>query len=91
MVGRKQPEEHGTYMVMRNVVEEVAADPAEEGSVDGGECTSKESPLPTAIMRDSGIGMVQVCEHNDPYRREIRESSFRVHGGYRARGWRSLQ
>jgi len=47
-------------------VEEETADPAEKRSVDGGDGTADEGPLFLAVVRDARVGVVEVCEHDDP-------------------------
>jgi hypothetical protein len=63
-------------MIMRNIVQEVTTNPAEERSIDSCQSTTKESPFSTSIVRDGGIGVVKVCEHYNPFTR----SEFRTLG-----------
>lgn len=53
-------------MIMRNVVKEVASNPAKERSIDSCESAAKEGPLFIAIVWDGGIRVMKVCEHDNP-------------------------
>lgn len=57
----REQQEHGTYMIMGNVVEEVTSDPTEEGPVHGCECATKECPFLVTVVWYCGIGMVKIC------------------------------
>lgn len=57
-------------VIMRDVVEEEAAGPAEERPVDGADSATEEAPLLVAEVRNGGVGVVQVGEHDDPVVRE---------------------
>jgi hypothetical protein len=54
-------------MIMGNVVEEETSNPAEEWSIDSCQSTTKERPLLAAIMWDGWVGVVEVCEHDNPF------------------------
>ena len=57
-------------MVVRNIVEEESAGPAEKGTIDSGDGATNESPCVLAEVRHSRIGMVEISEHNNPVVRE---------------------
>ena len=61
-------EEVMDYMVMRNIVQEEAALPAQERSVNSCSCATLIVPLFHAVMRQIGIGVVQVSNHDEPMR-----------------------
>lgn len=52
------------------VVEEEAAKPTHQGSINGRCRTTQESERVIAEMGHSGVGMVEVGEHDDPVVRE---------------------
>lgn len=51
-------------------MEEVTSHPAEQRPIDSCKSTAKECPLFAAVMWDSGVGMVEVGEHNNPFAHE---------------------
>ena len=53
-------------MIVANIVEKEPPKPPEKGSIDGRGGAPKEGPFSLAVMRNSGIGVVQVGEHDYP-------------------------
>jgi hypothetical protein len=53
-------------VVMRNVVQEEASNPAQERPVGGGDGTAEEGPLLVTEVCDGWVGVVQVREHSNP-------------------------
>jgi len=53
-------------VVVGDVVEEEAADPAKERSVDGADGTAEEGPLVLAVVGHGGVSVVQEGQHDDP-------------------------
>lgn len=56
-----------TYMIMGNVVKEVPSHPAEQRPINSRESATKKSPFFVAIMRNSGIRVMKICEHHNPF------------------------
>lgn len=56
-----------TYMIMGDVVKEVSSHPAEQRPIDSRESTTKEGPFFLAIMWNSRIRVMKICEHHDPF------------------------
>ena len=58
-----------TYMMndmeVRDIMEEEAALPSEERPVDGGSGTTLEVPFLATVVGESGIGVMEVGDHND--------------------------
>ena len=54
-------------MIMRNVMEEMTSNPTKERTINGRESTTEECPFFVAVMGNSGIRVVEVGEHNDPF------------------------
>ena len=52
-------------MEVSDVVEEEAALPSEERPVDGGSGTTLEVPFLATVVRESGVGVMEVGDHND--------------------------
>ena len=59
-------------VVVRDVVQEEAAGPAEQRAVDGRDGAAEEGPLLAAVVRDGRVRVVQEGEHHDPVVRELR-------------------
>jgi len=51
---------------LADTVEDVLADGAHELSVDGGEGTSREGPLVGGVVREDGVGVLQVGDEDEP-------------------------
>lgn len=47
-------------VIMRNIVQEIAAHPAEQWAIDGTRRTTKEVPCRFAVMWEGGIRMLQL-------------------------------
>lgn len=52
-------------MIVRNIVEEETALPSKERSINGGSGAALEIPLPSAVVRQRRIRMVEISDHND--------------------------
>ena len=63
---KKERNEWGTHMVMRDIVEEETTGPAEKRSVDSGYGTADKGPLFLTVVRDARVGVVEVREHDNP-------------------------
>jgi len=70
-------EEVVSDVVVRDVVEEEAADPAEEGTIDGTDGTTEERPFVLAVVRHRGVGVMEEGQHDDPVvGKEVRNEVF---------------
>jgi len=58
-----------TYMIMGDVMKEDSSHPAEQRPIDSRESTTKEGPFFLAIMWNSRIRVMKICEHHDPFSR----------------------
>lgn len=56
-----------TYMIMGNVVKEVSSHPTEQRPINSRESATKKGPFFLAIMWDSRIRVMKICEHYDPF------------------------
>ena len=65
-----------------DIVEEEAALPSQEVPVNGGSGSTLEVPFLATVVRKCGVGVVEVCDHDD-YLRECQ-----VNG--KQRGWRDI-
>ena len=63
---RHRREEVMCDMVVRHVVEEETADPAEQGAVDGGGDAAQECPLILTVVRDGRVRVMKERAHYDP-------------------------
>lgn len=59
-------------MIVRDVVEEETPSPAEEGSIYSGYRSTEERPLLASVVRNARVGMVEICQHDDPVVSELR-------------------
>lgn len=53
-------------MVMGDVVEEETTRPSQQRPVDGRDSATEERPLPVTEVRNSGIGVMEVGQHDNP-------------------------
>lgn len=53
-------------VVVRDVVEEEAADPAEERAVDGTDGATEERPFVLAVVGHGGVGVMEEGQHDNP-------------------------
>lgn len=64
---------------MGHVVEEEASSPSEKGPINSGDGTSEERPLLVTVVGDSGIGVMEISQHDDPVVRQL-QGYRQLHG-----------
>lgn len=53
-------------VVMRHIVEEEASSPSKKGPINSRDGTSEERPLLVTVVCNSGIGVMEISQHDDP-------------------------
>jgi hypothetical protein len=61
-------------MVMGDIVEEEPTRPSQQRPVDGRDSATEERPLPVAEVRNSGVGVVEVGQHDNPVVGKLRSN-----------------
>lgn len=74
-------------MVVGDVVQEEATDPAEKRTIDGGDGTTDKGPAVLAEMGHRRIGVVEIGKHHDPVvRKQVRDRVVFDDRGERGQG-----
>ena len=68
-------------VIVRDIVEEETTLPAEEITVNSASSTTLVVPLILAVMREFGVGVVEVSDHDEPVRNKEPRDAIKLDDG----------